>query len=427
MRSLSLFVIFFSLTLSLTYGQVSINTTANPPDPSSMLDISGPGYGLLIPRMTLSQRNAISMPATALLIYQTNNNPGFYFNRGTPVSPQWIFLSTMPVESHQEDRIPIDSLPYTISVTGSYYVTANLNGPVGITITTSNVTLDLNGYTLKGTPGNTSEGIKVTIAATNIVIRNGGVTRWGKEGIKASMASNSNFTELQILNNSLDGLTAGNNNLASFIVASNNTFDGIDFGESASIYHCTAANNQNDGIEADAGSSISECTARDNVQHGIRTTGSSTLSLNTCTENNGHGFSCGSGSNVSQNTASNNGLCGFYLSNSGMATDNVSRNNGNHGFEWLNDCVLQSNSASLNAWSGFNTAYTGGKLDNNSSSVNLQHGYNIQNAGGCVITRNTATGNGINAFNVAGGNTFATVVTSATINTNTNPFANFQL
>lgn len=422
-----LFLILNFLLLSFTFGQVSISNTASPPDPSSMLDISGSGKGLLIPRMTMAQRNAIPLPANALMVYQTDNASGFYYNHGTPLAPEWIYLSSMPGDTHLEDRIPIDSLPYTISMTGSYYVTANLTGPAGITISTSNVTLDLNGYALIGTAGNTSEGIKVTAALTNIVIRNGSVTAWGKEGIKATLATNCSFTQLQILANSYDGLAAGNNNLASFVVASNNTFDGIDFGESAVIYHCTAANNLNDGIEADAGSSLMQCTARDNTQNGIRTTGASTISLCSCSENNNHGFSCGAGSTVNQNTAINNSLDGFYLFGASMANTNVARNNGNHGFEFLNDCVLQSNTSSLNGYSGFSTTYSGGKIDDNTSSDNAHHGFNIQNAGGCQITRNTTSGNGISGFNVLAGNTFATVVTSATINTNTNPFANFQL
>ncbi len=102
------------------------------------------------------------MPANALLIYQTDSTPGFYFNRGTSASPEWIFLGGGPGGNHLEDRIPIDSLPYTITTAGSYYVTAHLTGPVGINISSSNVTLDLNGYTLLGTAGNSSEGIEVT-------------------------------------------------------------------------------------------------------------------------------------------------------------------------------------------------------------------------------------------------------------------------
>ncbi|MDD3756516.1 MAG: hypothetical protein PHD90_08765, partial [Bacteroidales bacterium] len=42
------------------------------------------------PRMTKSQRDAISSPATSLIIYQTDNTPGFYYNAGTPSSPNWV-------------------------------------------------------------------------------------------------------------------------------------------------------------------------------------------------------------------------------------------------------------------------------------------------------------------------------------------------
>ena len=33
--------------------------------------------------MTQTQRNAIAAPAAGLLIYQTNNTPGFYYYSGT--------------------------------------------------------------------------------------------------------------------------------------------------------------------------------------------------------------------------------------------------------------------------------------------------------------------------------------------------------
>jgi hypothetical protein len=39
--------------------------------------------GMLTPRMTKTQRDAIASPATGLLIYQTNSTPGFYYFTGT--------------------------------------------------------------------------------------------------------------------------------------------------------------------------------------------------------------------------------------------------------------------------------------------------------------------------------------------------------
>jgi len=69
------------LFTALSYSQVGINT--NNPDASSALDIESTTGGILIPRLTETQRDAISSPATGLMIYQTDQATGFYFYDGT--------------------------------------------------------------------------------------------------------------------------------------------------------------------------------------------------------------------------------------------------------------------------------------------------------------------------------------------------------
>lgn len=68
---------------------VGINTTGNPPHTSSMLDVSSTTQGVLLPRMTQVQRDAIATPGTGLLIYQTDGTPGFYFYNGS----SWLSLN----------------------------------------------------------------------------------------------------------------------------------------------------------------------------------------------------------------------------------------------------------------------------------------------------------------------------------------------
>ncbi len=80
------------LTANQTFAQgVSINATGTgtAPDGSAILDLNIVTKGFLVPRMTQAQRNAIGLPATSLLIYQTDNTPGFYYNSGTPGVPVW--------------------------------------------------------------------------------------------------------------------------------------------------------------------------------------------------------------------------------------------------------------------------------------------------------------------------------------------------
>ncbi len=81
----------FSLS-TFTQAQVAINTTNGSADASAMLDVSSTSKGLLLPRMTETQRQAISSPAKGLIVYQTDGTEGLYCNTGTTSSPNWLFL-----------------------------------------------------------------------------------------------------------------------------------------------------------------------------------------------------------------------------------------------------------------------------------------------------------------------------------------------
>lgn len=67
---------------------VAVNTSGTKADTSAMLDVSSTTKGVLIPRMTKAQRNAIITPANGLLIYQTDSTPSFYYYDGS----QWTTL-----------------------------------------------------------------------------------------------------------------------------------------------------------------------------------------------------------------------------------------------------------------------------------------------------------------------------------------------
>ncbi|MFO7790331.1 MAG: hypothetical protein R6V32_07150, partial [Bacteroidales bacterium] len=84
-------LLMISYTSLFSQG-VAINNDGANADGSSMLDVKSTTAGMLIPRMTQTERNNIGSPATSLLIYQTDNTPGYYYNSGTPASPDWIML-----------------------------------------------------------------------------------------------------------------------------------------------------------------------------------------------------------------------------------------------------------------------------------------------------------------------------------------------
>ncbi|MBM3170465.1 MAG: hypothetical protein FJZ75_02505, partial [Bacteroidetes bacterium] len=65
-------LLFLLLSCSLLAQQVGINT--QQPDASALFDITGTNGGLLIPRMSTTQRNAIQNPAEGLLILNTSTS-----------------------------------------------------------------------------------------------------------------------------------------------------------------------------------------------------------------------------------------------------------------------------------------------------------------------------------------------------------------
>lgn len=94
MRKLHL-TLFFSLFSVLLFAQgIAVNNSGAVAHSSAMLDVSSTTKGILTPRMSESQRTAISQPANGLLVYQTDATKGFYYNSGTAEAPVWTRLDS---------------------------------------------------------------------------------------------------------------------------------------------------------------------------------------------------------------------------------------------------------------------------------------------------------------------------------------------
>jgi hypothetical protein len=61
---------------------MAVNNSGSAASASAMLDVSSSTQGVLVPRMTATQRNAIVSPSTGLLVYQTDGTSGFYYYDG---------------------------------------------------------------------------------------------------------------------------------------------------------------------------------------------------------------------------------------------------------------------------------------------------------------------------------------------------------
>lgn len=90
MKVLLLILLFVISSINVSYAQTntfpvtgSAGIGTITPDGSALLDMQSSTQGMLVPRMTKAQRNSIAVPATGLLIYQTNTQPGFYYYDGS--------------------------------------------------------------------------------------------------------------------------------------------------------------------------------------------------------------------------------------------------------------------------------------------------------------------------------------------------------
>lgn len=107
------------LLTATTYAQIGINN--ENPDASAALDITSTTGGLLVPRMTETQRDAISPAATGLMIYQTDGTAGFYYYNGSSWSEVAATSKTYSVNTFYAEL-------------GGYVIQISPNGKHGLVV-----------------------------------------------------------------------------------------------------------------------------------------------------------------------------------------------------------------------------------------------------------------------------------------------------
>lgn len=212
---------------------------------------------------------------------------GIVFAQGslTPPGPP---AATMRSLSQVEPRTPISSVPFTISIPGSYYVTTNLTVPgaaSAITINANNVTLDLNGFTLTGV-NQLFDGI-LAESETNILIRNGAINNFAV-GVDAYSASAVSVEHIRVSNVEGYGIFLLGSAMARDCMVSGTTetgFDGI-FVNGGVVVDCVVSGCAGNGIEAQS-SQVRHCLVETNRGVGILLDGTCHLVGNTLAGNSG--------------------------------------------------------------------------------------------------------------------------------------------
>ena len=288
--------------------------------------------------------------------------------------------------SKGEARTPITSLPFTISVPGSYYLPKNLTIASGspdtaININVSNVTVDLNGFSLIGTGGTgTPSGIRINGASGSplrgIAVKNGSI-----EGFYYALygfnAENCSWSDVRCSAPRSTGiiLQDSSGNLVKKVTVIGSVFTAFSFTGSANNNH------------------VEDCSATSSTANGFN------LSPNTS----------GVGNVIERCLAQGNTQTGFVISGA-----NVSGN------------VIRECSATGNGADGISLAggTTGNRIDSNQASKNVGSGIRSLATSKNIIVRNSLLGN-TGAPSFAAGDLVGATISAAGTFTSDQPWANF--
>jgi len=215
------------------------------------------------------------------------------FSQGN-LTPLAAPAPTMKTLDQIEARTPIPASPavpiagphFIITQPGSYYLTGNVTvtSGNGILITAvSDVTLDLNGFTIRSTltGGWSGDAISLYSSFARLTVRNGSLVSGSiipisgastLQGFDDGIYCHGQLSEAFISGVHIRGMVSYGMYLDTYGIvenctASNNGRNGF-YNFLGSVTNCTASNNGSAGILA-GGCSVTNCTARNNGSYGI--------------------------------------------------------------------------------------------------------------------------------------------------------------
>ena len=242
-KLISIIIIVLCLVCSSVmkaYAQnMGISNTAITPDPSSILEIRSTDKGLLIPRMTSTERNNISAPVNGLMIYNTNTNSFNYFD-GTIWKEFIAAAGSINTVSGTTNKISIGgtSSDPIINIDANYSGQSSINTLGVISSGTWDATEISNAKIAAALTGKTYNGLSLNSLTTGFSIEGG------------TSAKTLTLTD----NATISGINSGDQDLSSYATLtgtqtlSNKTIDG-----SANIFSNISMSSLNGTLSVDQG------------------------------------------------------------------------------------------------------------------------------------------------------------------------------
>lgn len=362
-----------------------------------------------------------------------------------PISPTYKSLGEI------EPRIAITSLPFTINTPGSYYLAASLSAPTnvgGIFINASDVTIDLNGMTLRGVAG-TGKGISTATNQANITVRNGALAGWGAGGISLSSVNGAVIDHVRVYQTGSTGIAIGAGGMVSSCVVRECSGYGIYTAYYTHVSDCNAAGCLDDNIHCSSNAAVSNCQSSDSGGTGIYAGGASIVTSCLATNCSDAGIIVSSRSTVSNcNTYGNDSggivlgdTCtatgcstysqfsgpGIYAQNVCHVTNCSSSANSADGISVGSGCTVSECTACDNLFgtmAGIHVLGSGNRIDSNNVYSN-NYGIRVDAADNLIV-RNSARGNTSGNYSAPLGSEYGQIITNPGNGfVATNPWANF--
>jgi len=267
-------------------------------------------------------------------------------------------VPTMKSLDQVKPQIPISSLPYTITDSGSYYLTGDLTTTdSGILVNADNVTIDLMGYSLIG-PGSGANTAIYMDGRSNVEIRNGTVRDFGNSGIIENDPSNGRqhrIIGVRAVSNGGAGIELfGEGHLVKNCSATGNGYFGIQVWKGCTAIGNIVFKNRSTGIYAESGCTITGNTVYDNQSGGIGAFSGNTITGNTVHDNEDVGIFASVACTVTGNTVYDNQSSGIFAFQDGMVTGNTIGSNNKSdgslgaGISVSYNCLVKNNMVALN-------------------------------------------------------------------------------
>ena len=322
---------------------------------------------------------------TIMLLIVTALATTAYSGSLDPAAPPAPTMKSLDVV---EPRTAISSLPFTISQSGSYYLTGNLeasgsaNG-IRILGTAISVSIDLNGFSLIGEWASFTGGIAADSGAKIVSVRNGTVRGWDV-GISADYGITTRLSQVTVEGNIYRGVQIyGGGEIENSAVIGNNQI-GLLAGANTAIRHSRITGNGLTGIYLFGGSSSLESSFISGNGYVSTYTEAWTKA----------GIWAVSTNRIVNCLVQNNAGDGILIGDSNYIADNH---------------LTQNNASGISGPTG-----TANRIEGNYLARNIGKGISIVGTGN-ILMRNTAAGNVAGNYAIAPGN-IATIETTSIAN-----------